>query len=132
MNYHIYSSYHANFRNLPDWWVPISIARYAPFYYTGKRFLTLAPPKAIIKLKWDEFKPAYQEHLSKLDPVVVLKQLLELGGGKDIILLGYMKNREYDTRGLIANWLYESTGTLVIELETEDPLTGFTQMTLDF
>jgi len=128
----IYSSYFAN-RDLPTWWVPVSIARYPQRYFKGKRFLTLAPEKHTLKWVWSDFRAAYLEKLDKLDPNAVLKQLDELSGGKDIILIGYGKSPDRDTRGIIANWIFEKTGTVVTELETEDPYDGFgIQMTSEF
>ncbi len=129
----IYSSYFANHRNHPDWIVPVSIARYAPRYFRGKRFLTLAPDKLALTWAWSDFRAAYLGKLDKLDPKVVLKQLEELSGGKDIILIGYGKSADGDTRGLIAEWLFETTGTLVMELETDEPCDGMgLQIILEF
>jgi uncharacterized protein (DUF488 family) len=102
----------------------VSIARFPPQWYTGVRYLPLAPTPDMLKIKdWDEYRRRYcEEVLSVLDPDMVLKDLNTEMTGHDIILLCFEKDRAHCHRGLVAAWLQEIKGITVPELGDE-PLT---------
>lgn len=99
--------------------IPISIAGYAPNYYKGIQFKTLAPKYDWWKewhdkhLSNDWYKEKYQETvLNKLNPKVIANRLQAFG--KDVILLCYERPGEFCHRRLVADWLRLS-GTPVCE-----------------
>ncbi len=106
----------------------VSIARFPPKWYTGTRYLPLAPTPDMLKIKdWDEYRRRYQEEiLSVLDPDTVLRDLGVDGSGHDIILLCFEKERTHCHRGLVAEWFHETRGITVTELGTD----ATTQLTL--
>ena len=102
----------------------VSIARFPPKWYTGARFLPLAPKPDMLKVRdWDEYRRRYrQEVLDVLDPDEVLRDLGVDGAGHDIVLLCFEKDRTRCHRGLVAEWLYEAKGITVPEI-SEEPVT---------
>jgi uncharacterized protein (DUF488 family) len=99
----------------------VSIARFPPKWYTGARYLPLAPAPDMLKIKdWDEYRRRYcEEVLSVLDPDIILKDLNTEMTGHDIILLCFEKDRVHCHRGLVAAWFYETKGITVPELGEE-------------
>jgi hypothetical protein len=99
----------------------VSIARFPPKWYTGARYLPLAPAPDMLKLQdRDEYRRRYREEvLSMLDPDKVLRDLGVDGSGYDIVLLCFERNRTYCHRGLVAEWFSETKGITVPELEEE-------------
>ena len=102
----------------------VSIARFPPKWYTGARFLPLAPKPDMLKVRdWDEYRRRYrQEVLDVLDPDEVLRDLGVDGAGHDIVLLCFEKDRTRCHRELVAEWLYETKGITVPEI-SEEPVT---------
>ena len=98
----------------------VSIARFPPKWYTGARYLPLAPAPEMLKIKdWDEYRRRYQkEVLSVLDPDNVLRDLGVDGAGHDIVLLCFEKERTHCHRGLVAAWFHETKGIIVPEIGT--------------
>jgi hypothetical protein len=105
----------------------VSIARFPPKWYTGARYLPLAPTPDMLKIKdWDAYRRRYHEEiLSVLDPDKVLRDLGVDGAGDDILLLCFEKERAHCHRGLVAAWFHETRRITVPELgnESETQLT---------
>ena len=99
----------------------VSIARFPPKWYTGSRYLPLAPSADMLKIvDWDEYRLQYKDEiLSVLDPEVVLRDLGVNGSDHDILLLCFEKERAHCHRGLVAVWLQETRGIWVPELGDE-------------
>jgi hypothetical protein len=99
----------------------VSIARFPPKWYTGARYLPLAPPPELLKIHdWDEYRRRYREEvLSVLDPDAVLRDLCVDGAGHDILLCCFEKERAHCHRGLVAAWFFETRGITVPELGQE-------------
>jgi hypothetical protein len=99
----------------------MSIARFPPKWYTGTRYLPLAPAPDMLKIgDWDEYRRRYREEiLSVLDPDEVLRDLNVDGAGHDIVLLCFEKDRSHCHRGLVAAWFKETKGIAVPELGDE-------------
>jgi Active DUF488-N3 subclade len=95
----------------------VSIARFPPKWYTGTRYLPLAPAPEMLKLEdWDEYRRRYRrEVLDVLDPDKVLQDLGTETAGHDIILLCFEKDRTRCHRGLVAEWFHETRGITVPE-----------------
>lgn len=90
----------------------VAISRGVPKWYTGRRFLELAPRGWMLKIKdEDEFTKVYRETvLAKLDPRKVVEAV-----GKDAVLLCWEKPGEFCHRRLVAEWLEETMGEEVPE-----------------
>jgi uncharacterized protein (DUF488 family) len=99
----------------------VSIARFPPKWYTGTRYMPLAPTPDMLKINdWDEYRRRYmREVLDVLDPDKVLQDLGAETAGHDIILLCFEKDRTRCHRGLVAAWLFETRGIAVPELGQE-------------
>lgn len=99
----------------------VSIARFPPKWYTGARYLPLAPEPEMLNIQdWDEYRRRYREGiLSVLDPDEVFRDLEKLGTGHEIILLCFEKDRTFYHRGLVAEWFHETRGITVPELGTD-------------
>jgi len=99
----------------------VSIARFPPKWYTGARYLPLAPTADMLKIvDWDEYRLRYHDEiLSVLDPDEVLRDLGVNGSDHDILLLCFEKERAHCHRGLVAVWLQETRGIWVPELGDE-------------
>jgi hypothetical protein len=112
------TSYFAKSAKLPG---AVSIARFPPKWYTGTRYLPLAPTPDMLKIHdWDEYRRRYRtEILDVLDPDKVLQDLGAEDAGHDIILLCFEKDRAHCHRGLVAEWFFETRGIAVPELGQE-------------
>ena len=99
----------------------VSIARFPPKWYTGARYLPLAPPPDLLSIHdWDEYRRRYQDEvLGILDPDTVLRDLNAENAGHDIVLLCFEKVRTHCHRGLVAAWFHEKKGITVPELGDE-------------
>lgn len=99
----------------------VSIARFPPTWFTGARYLKLAPKPDMLKIgDWDEYRRRYRDEiLSALDPDEVLHDLNADGAGYDIVLLCFEKDRRHCHRGLVAEWFAETKGIRVPELGTD-------------
>lgn len=109
------TSYFAKSANHPG---AVSIARFPPKWYTGTRYLPLAPKPDMLKMKdWDEYRRRYrQEILDVLEPDTVLRDLNAGKAGHDTVLLCFEKDRTHCHRGLVAEWFLETKGISVPEL----------------
>jgi hypothetical protein len=95
----------------------VSIARFPPKWYTGARYLPLAPRPEMLRIgDWDEYRRRYRDEiLSVLDPDTVLLHLGVDGAGHDIVLLCFEKDRSHCHRGIVADWFLETKGMRVSE-----------------
>ena len=99
---------------------PIAICGWVPEFYTGKRYIKLAPKKSWFfdwKRKRESgeyteeqsiqvYKKLYDETvLSQLDPHEVYKELCEIYGTDDVTLICYERPNEFCHRHLVAEWL---------------------------
>lgn len=113
----IYTGYYARLKKyIEAGLVPISIAGKAPDFYNGIEYKKLAP-KYDFFIRWkrgeiDNFgyvELFNKEVLSTLDQNQVEKELYELSGGKDLILLCYEKQGDFCHRHQVADWLEEKS-----------------------
>ena len=102
--------------------VPVSIAGYAPDYYDGIEFKTLAPKREWWQewhdkhLSNDWYRSKYKETvLDKLNPRVIANRLQQFG--ENVVLLCYEHPNEFCHRQLVADWL-RANGTPVYEYTT--------------
>ena len=104
----------------------VSIARFPPKWYTGARYLPLAPSQELLKIReWDEYRRRYYEEvLAHPGADEVLRDLEKLCAAHDIVLLCFEKDRAHCHRGLVAAWFHEKKGIEVPELGEE----SFTQL----
>ncbi len=95
----------------------VSIARWAPNGYRGRRYSALAPKKWMMSLEDEaECRAAYKEEIiDALDPRKVFEDL-----GKDAILLCWEPPGKFCHRRLVATWLEEQLGVQVPELPQND------------
>ena len=122
----IYTSYFAKIKKFPENVVPVAICAKVPDWYTGARYLKLAPKYDILmKYKDDHNEADYIEcfnrtTLAGLDPVVVLGELQFLldifyniklddvlfeNPDWHVVLICYEKSGEFCHRHLVAEWL---------------------------
>jgi uncharacterized protein (DUF488 family) len=96
----------------------VSISRFPPKWYTGARYLPLAPAPDMLKIRdWEEYRRRYREEvLAVLDPDKVLQDLGVEKAGHDIVLLCFEKDRTHCHRGLVAEWFLEKKGITVPEI----------------
>lgn len=109
------TSYFARCANEPG---AVSIARFPPKWYTGARYLPLAPDPEMLRIPdWDEYRRRYREEILFVsDPDTVLRELGILGAGHDVVLLCFEKDRSHCHRGLVAEWFHETKGIVVPEI----------------
>lgn len=112
----IHTTYFAQLRNLPEHIVPISIARSTPKWFTGLECKKLAPTWEILsEWKNSEVKGKREEEryinafksdvLSKLNPLDVVRELIDLAQSKDIALVCYEKRGDFCHRHIVGRWL---------------------------
>jgi len=97
----------------------ISIARFPPKWYTGRCYFPLAPKPEMLQIgDWDEYRRRYREEiLAPLDPDEILRKLGVEAADHDIVLLCFEKDRSHCHRRLVAEWLEETKGIRVPELD---------------
>lgn len=118
----IYTSFYDNVENIPEDIVKISIAGWCPDDYTGLQYKVLAPKWSFFekwKYKKEGFEDCYQNNdyyienfyelvLNKLNPKKVYKRLMELSGGKDVVLLCYETPELFCHRHLVQKWFNDN------------------------
>lgn len=108
----IYTSYFARLKDIPEKYVPVSIALKTPEFYKGLTYKKLAPTKEILyQYKQDSDFDKYTEEfnsqiLENRDVMEVLRDLLALTGSYDIVLLCYEKGTCH--RHLVSKWLRDN------------------------
>lgn len=95
----------------------VSIARYSPKWFRGKKYSDLAPPAWLIgmyiggKVGEAEYKVLYYQYvLIRLDPATVYADL------KDSVILCH-ESTGFCHRFLIAEWLMDELGVVVTEVD---------------
>lgn len=98
----------------------LAISNGLPAWYKGGRYKKLAPSYELIKLYKSFVSSAdltdkqmyaasyFKDVLDKLDPKKVLKELEQLGHGKDIVLLTQESADEFSHRILVRIWFNEA------------------------
>jgi len=120
----IYTSYYSKVSDLRQNEIePVCISAGAPDFFKGLTYRKLAPRKDMLygKMTDAEYRVAYAEILSKLEPQKVVQELTEIADGKNIALCCYEGTKKLETsfchRQIVAKWLWD---TLKIEVEEFD------------
>jgi hypothetical protein len=93
----------------------VSIARYAPRGFAGRRYLPLAPTTLMLKINdREQFSQAYLHKLSKIDANQVVADL-----GDGAVMLCYEDFNVYCHRRMVAEWIEEKLGVVVLEIGHE-------------
>ena len=117
----IFTSYFDNLFNIGEL-VPIGIAGISPPEFKGLEYKRLAPKRFIYDnyiQSGDEEKYSkdyFQFVLDRLNPEQVIKELNNLSGGKDVVLLCYEKPYKFCHRHLVAKWFKTELNIEVEEL----------------
>ena len=109
----IFTSYFAKIKKFPENVIPIAICAKTPDWYTGLRYLKLAPKyDALMKYKKTGCEECYidyidNELLGNLSIDEVLKDLRDLGDcdNNHIALVCYEKPDDFCHRHFVAEWL---------------------------
>jgi len=111
----IYTTYYAAARKLPKDIVPVAISTKVPEEWKGPVYRPLAPSGSIFwqykrqgqdeELYTQRFR---REVLGVLDPHQVVRELMELSGGKDVALCCYERTGSFCHRTIVADWLGEA------------------------
>ena len=118
----IYTSYFANMRALSRAGIMcISIARFSPKWYVGKKYLAVAPTGFMLSsaCRHDEYLQKYDEILQRLNPAAVVATITSMSEGKDVALCCYEKPGDFCHRHLLAEWLTKN-GYQVEEWKPEE------------
>lgn len=109
----MYTSYFAQLKNLPADVVPVAICGKSPEWYTGLQYKKVAPKYGFF-MEWkrnhdndDYVKHFNEEVLADLDPQEVYKEICQLAGSSNIVLLCYEKSGDFCHRHLVAKWFQE-------------------------
>jgi Active DUF488-N3 subclade len=93
----------------------VAISQGVPRWYKGRRCMTLAPAKRLLKAKDPElFDQEYRKQLEALDAKQVVEEL-----GPNAVLLCWESFNVRCHRRLVAEWLEEKLGIIVPELDHE-------------
>jgi hypothetical protein len=93
----------------------VAVSQGVPRFYKGRRYMSLAPPRWLLKAKDPElFDREYRKQLEALDAKQVAEDL-----GPDAILLCWESFNVRCHRRLVAEWLEERLGIVVPELNHE-------------
>jgi uncharacterized protein (DUF488 family) len=95
----------------------ISIARYPPRGWIGDAYPSLAPGPWFKSVGQQEYIRLYSEQLSKLDPRRVVKDLEDLAAPAEPVLLCWERPHHFCHRHLVAKWLKNELGLIVLEGE---------------
>ena len=106
----MYTSYFGNVNNLPAELEPVAIARGTPRTYRGRRFKTLAPTWAMLKLPREEYDRQFDAILDSLEAQQVYEEL-----GENAVLLCWEAPEFWCHRRRVAEWFEEQLGVSVPE-----------------
>lgn len=111
--------------------VPICIARYAPKWYYGLKYLDVAPTDYMLSnaCNHQEYLAKYEGILSRLVPSNVIKAISALSQGKDVALCCYEKPGDFCHRHLLSEW-FRKNGYDVKEWEPEEKKAQARQLSL--
>ena len=94
----------------------ISISRSVPKFFTGPRYLALAPTWAMLKLQSrEEYNRQYVDILKRHDPHSVYTELVALSLGEEPVLLCWEAPNQWCHRRLVAEWLEKFLGIEISE-----------------
>jgi uncharacterized protein YeaO (DUF488 family) len=116
----IYTSYFANWRNIPGEAVAIGVTRFKPSYWQGANLESLAPSEELLReyrnRNIDEFmfKMRYLGELRErgLTPKFVKDELYNYSKGFDVVLCCYEAPKDFCHRHILAEWLGEDVKEL--------------------
>ncbi len=110
----IYTSYIGMAKNIPDDIIKVSISLYPPKFVKFKNYRLLAPSESIFieyksgKIGEDGYIRRFKNEILKpLNIEKVIKDLMELSGGKDIVLLCFEKDK-FCHRHIVSEWFNEN------------------------
>lgn len=103
---HCYTSYFAKAGNHPQ---AVSIARFSPKWFRGPRLIILAPKSTWLKLSEPTYRRYYSELLESLNVTRIAAEV------KGKILCCYETPDKFCHRQMVAEWLTEKLGVLVVE-----------------
>ncbi len=107
----IYASNFASLKKLAAATVePVAISIGIPRWFRGRRILTVAPTRAMLKMEWDDYDPLFFDILYKLNPHEFLAEL-----GTNVAMLCWCGAGECCHRRYVAEWLETNTGIIVPE-----------------
>ena len=110
----IYTSYYGNLRNISKNIFRIAISRTSPIDQLAPTYKDLMPTlEDLFKYRatndWAVYESNYKaDVLSKLNPDDVVKDLYDLSGGRDVVLLCYEKPPRFCHRQIVAKWLNDA------------------------
>lgn len=132
----IYTSYFGNIKRLGiEKIVPIGVALYTPKWYNGPELKLLAPRGYMLAkgISEQQYTQMYVgQVLSALNPSAVVRQIEQLAGGRDCVLLCYEKPGDFCHRHIIADWLnhHLNLGIEEFKVQAEPPKPKVVQMSL--
>jgi len=91
----------------------VAISRSVPKWYTGERYVSLAPAswKLVKEAREDVFRAQFLQQLEQLDAAFIVSYL-----GEGAILLCWEEPGEFCHRRVVAEWIERETGLVVPEL----------------
>jgi hypothetical protein len=118
----------SNFERAGKHKAAVAIARGVPRWYTGRRYMALAPTWDMIKnMNPLEYNEAFDKMLSRLDAAKVYEDL-----GDGAILLCWEKPGDYCHRRRVAEWLEEELGVVIPEFGfSREDTVSYEKMTRD-
>lgn len=120
----IYTSYFSNAQTLRSYKItPVGISLYPPKWYQGQNLKELAPTRelfALSSLPDSVYVPKFRRDvLGKINVKALVEKLEQIGGGGDVALCCFEKDRKGCHRDIVAKWLEEKTGNDVEEFDSE-------------
>lgn len=105
----IFTSYFGNVGTLKRCGIhPISIARWSPRNWDGDRLIWLAPTPYMVKeASREEYIRMYKSICQSVNIELLIRQLSDIGDGKDVALLCYERPGQFCHRHMLAEYLTE-------------------------
>lgn len=105
----IFTSYFGNVGTLKRCGIhPISIARWSPRNWDGDRLIWLAPTPYMVKeASREEYIRMYKAICQSVNIELLIRQLSDIGDGKDVALLCYERPGQFCHRHMLAEYLTE-------------------------
>lgn len=120
----IFTSYFALTKKLIEaGYEPISISRFPPKFFDGKKALGLAPSEYILKrykdgvINEEQYTKEYIEYLeSRKDKIIDYLRILFLDK-RNVVFLCYEKSGDFCHRRILADWFKKNTGLEIPEID---------------
>lgn len=106
----MFTSYFGAVKQLPPDLVPVSIARWPPRGWKGRREIRLAPKPAMLKMLREDYDREFEAILADLNPEEIFTAL-----GENAVLLCWEPPNVWCHRRRVAEWLEEALGIVVPE-----------------